>query len=137
MSIASNDPQRRTQAVPQNKNVWSSVEVALNGLRILFTTQRNARVHLLAGLVLIATHWVLPLSAAEWGVLLLCIGMVICLEAMNTAVEITVNLVTRDRHPLAGQAKDVAAGAVLMGVFVALGCWGVICLPKFVQLAGL
>lgn len=122
--------------VPQNKNVWSSIRVALNGLQILFTEQRNARIHLFAGAVLIGTHWVLPISPAEWGVLLLCIGLVLCLEAMNTAVEITVNLVTRERHPLAGQAKDVAAGAVLMGVFVAMACWGIICVPKIIAWSG-
>ena len=132
----SSELEETKQAISQNKNVWSSVNVALNGLRILFTTQRNARVHLLAGAVLVGTHWVLPMSPSEWGVLLLCIGLVICLEAMNTAVEITVNLVTRDFNPLAGQAKDVAAGAVLMGVFVAVACWGVICVPKIVALLG-
>ena len=122
------------KSILQNKNVWSSISVAINGLRILFSTQRNARVHACAGLLLIGTHWVLPMNSAEWGVLLLCIGLVICLETMNTAVEITVNLVTRERHPLAGQAKDVAAGAVLLGVFVAIACWCVICVPKILYL---
>ena len=132
----SSDTEDSKRAISQNKNVWSSVQVAINGLRIVFSTQRNARVHLCAGTILIGTHWILPLNAAEWGVLLLCIGMVICLEIMNTAVEITVNLVTKERHPLAGQAKDVAAGSVLMGVFIALACWGVICVPKTVALLG-
>lgn len=121
---------RTEQGIPQNKNVWSSIRVALHGWRILFATQRNARIHLIAGVLVLCTHWVLPLNSVEWAVLLLCIGSVLCLEAMNTAVEITVNLVTRERHPLAGQAKDVAAGAVLMGVLVALSAWGVICIPK-------
>jgi len=39
---------------------------------------------------------------------------VISMEMMNTAIERTVNLVTEDVHPLAKQAKDVAAGAVLV-----------------------
>lgn len=128
------DIESAKQGIPQNKNVWSSIRVALHGLQILFTTQRNARIHLVAGTFVLSTHWILALNAVEWAVLLLCIGTVLCLEAMNTAVEITVNLVTREQHPLAGQAKDVAAGAVLMGVFVALAAWGVICIPKIVNL---
>jgi diacylglycerol kinase (ATP) len=39
---------------------------------------------------------------------------------MNTAVEAVVNLVSPEYHPLAGRAKDVAAGAVLVGAVAAL-----------------
>ena len=118
--------------VSQNPNVLSSLRVAFNGLKILFTTQRNARIHAIAGCFLVISGFFIDLAATEWCILLLCIGMVISLEAVNTGIEITVNLVTREMHPLAGQAKDVAAAAVLLGVFFALACWGVICVPKYI-----
>ena len=35
-------------------------------------------------------------------------------EALNTAIEFVVDLASPDPHPLAGKAKDVAAGAVLI-----------------------
>lgn len=50
----------------------------------------------------------------EWAVILLCILIVMALEAMNSALEYLTDLVSPDYHPLAGKAKDMAAGAVLL-----------------------
>jgi undecaprenol kinase len=47
-------------------------------------------------------------------VLLAWVTLVLSLELINTAIERAVDLVTKDVHPLAKQAKDVAAGAVLV-----------------------
>jgi undecaprenol kinase len=47
-------------------------------------------------------------------VLLAWVTLVLSLELMNTAIERAIDLVTKDVHPLAKQAKDVAAGAVLV-----------------------
>lgn len=58
--------------------------------------------------------WWVKLTRWEWAILLLTIGSVIAAEVMNTAIEIVVDLVQPNFHPLAGMAKDVAAGAVLM-----------------------
>jgi diacylglycerol kinase (ATP) len=55
----------------------------------------------------------------EWCVVLLCFGLVMAAEAFNTAIERLVNLVSPDFHPLAGDVKDVAAGAVLICAIVA------------------
>ena len=118
----------------QNSNIFRSLQVAFHGLKIFFTTQRNARVHAICGFLLIISGFFIDLQATEWCLLLLCIGMVITLEAVNTGIEITVNLVTREMHPLAGQAKDVAAGAVLLGVFFAVACWVIFCVPKYIDL---
>ena len=56
----------------------------------------------------------LSIAAIEWCILLLCIALVIGLELVNTALENLVDLVTRERNPLAGKVKDIAAGAVLV-----------------------
>ena len=55
------------------------------------------------------------LSRAEWAILILTIAMVITLELVNTAAERIVDMVTEEYHPLAEKAKDIAAGAVLVG----------------------
>lgn len=71
-----------------------------------------------------AARW-LGLAKSEVVPLLLAAGLVICLEAVNTAVETAVDLATREVDPLARLAKDVAAGAVLWAVVVAVavGLW--------------
>jgi diacylglycerol kinase len=87
---------------------------AMSGIIYTLKTQRNMQIHaVISGLVLIA-GWILHLT---WGRVLLVffsIFLMFILEMVNTAIEATVDLVTREIHPLAKIAKDVAAGAVLL-----------------------
>ena len=87
---------------------------AFQGIWTLVRTQRNARVHLLAVAVVGVSGLVLEFSATEWMVVTLLCTLVLALEAVNTAIEAVVDLVSPHYHPLAKQAKDVAAGAVLL-----------------------
>lgn len=92
-----------------------SFRYAFQGLADLFRSQPNARIHLGATvLVIVAGGW-LHISRLEWVALVVCITLVIALEAMNTALEYLTDLVSPEFHPLAGKAKDVAAAAVLVG----------------------
>ena len=83
--------------------------------------------------VLIAA-FILKVNGIEFCVLILTIGSVWCAEAMNSAVERTVDLVTAEKKPLAKAAKDLAAGAVLIlaAGSVIIGC--IIFLPKIAAL---
>jgi undecaprenol kinase len=95
--------------------VAKSFTFALAGVGYLLRTQRNARLHLIAfAAVLALTAW-LGASPVEWAMLVVVsLGMLV-LEAINTAIEATVDLACPQRHPLAKAAKDVAAAAVLLG----------------------
>lgn len=97
---------------------------AFNGLRILCATQPNARFHLVATLAALSAAAWFRLAAWEWAALVLAIAMVWAVEALNTAIEFTIDLVSPEQHFLAGWAKDVAAGAVLVASLAAVvvGC---------------
>lgn len=103
---------------------------AFKGIATLFATQGNAQVHVLATVLIVALGAWLGLSPTEWCLILICIAMVLTAEGMNTAIEFVVDLVSPDHHPLAGKAKDVAAGAVLISVIICGCVWGIIYLPK-------
>lgn len=47
-------------------------------------------------------------------ILIGCFGVVIAAELFNSSLERLVDLVSPQYHPLAGQVKDIAAGAVLV-----------------------
>lgn len=88
--------------------------VACEGILHAIRTERNMRLHLLSAmLVFIFAIWLQP-TKLETLILLGWVIAVLSLELVNTAIERTVDLVTTDFHPLAKQAKDVAAGAVLV-----------------------
>jgi diacylglycerol kinase len=87
---------------------------ALRGLKLLLQTQRNAGIHAVATILVVAAAALFRISPAEWALIALAIVCVWATEALNTAVEFLVDLASPEYHPLAGKAKDVAAGAVLV-----------------------
>lgn len=93
---------------------------AFTGLSYCFTTQRNMAIHFAAGAIVIVLAFLLHLEAWEFFLVLTAVFAVLIVETLNTAIEKTVDLVTRERHKLAHIAKDVAAGAVLLTAFYAV-----------------
>lgn len=91
-----------------------SFRYALEGLKYTLVSQRNMRVHFLLALVALLLGLYLPIEKNDMLLLFLTIILVLVAELFNTAIEAVVDLVTKDFHPLAKVAKDVAAGAVLL-----------------------
>lgn len=113
----------------------ASFRYATVGLRTLFTTTRNARVQACAGIAAMLLAALLRISRVEWAILLLTIGLILALEAVNSAIEATVDLVTLEYHPLAKRAKDLAAGAVWLMALVSIGIGALLFLPRLAALA--
>ena len=106
------------------------------GLRYLFRSQRNARIHLLLTLLAVGLALWLGLAAVEWAVLSLTIGFVLACEALNTAIEAALDRISVDHHPLAKVAKDTAAGAVLVAAITALAVAAFLFLPRLLLRLG-
>ncbi len=87
---------------------------ALTGVSWLISTQLHAKFHLLATLVVTIAGACFGLTRIEWIAIVLAIGMVWLAEALNTAVEVLVDLVHPEWARPAGVVKDIAAGAVLL-----------------------
>ncbi len=107
---------------------------AIKGLKILFQTQANARIHALAIVVVTALGFYFKIETREWCSVVIAFAMVLSTEAMNTAIEFVVDLVSPQYHPLAGKAKDVAAAAVLIAAMGAVMIGAIIFLPKILDL---
>ncbi len=104
---------------PGIRRLARSFANAKNGIVDALRNERNLQIHTAAALTAILMGFLFSISIHEWIVLLLVVGGVLSLELMNTAVERAVDLVTDDWMPLAKQAKDAAAGAVLVFSFIA------------------
>lgn len=87
---------------------------AFAGIRVLLG-QRNTHIHLFIAGVVVLCGLLWRITSSEWLVITLIITLVIALEAINTALEAVVDLASPHIHPLAKQAKDVGAAAVLVG----------------------
>ena len=91
-----------------------SFSFAIKGIAIMLRSQHNAWIHAAATIAVVAAAIFFRVSRTEWCWLVLAIVAVWTAEALNTAFEFLTDVASADFHPIAGQAKDVAAGAVLI-----------------------
>ena len=103
------------------KKTWlQSVNLAIEGIIYSVRTQRHMRYHFYAALVALVLSLVLGISRTEFILLCMAIVLVLVTELLNTAIEITVDMISEDYHPMAKVAKDIAAGVVLTASIGAL-----------------
>lgn len=99
------------------KNFFESFNFALNGIKYVFSSQRNIWIQTTFALISVALGFLFNISANEWIVLSLTIALVLFAEFINTAVETTIDLITEEYNQKAKIVKDVSAGAVLVTAF--------------------
>lgn len=96
------------------KKQLRSFGYAWKGIRCCVGKEQNLSFHLIVTVLTIIAGFLLDITRTDWMIVILCIGVVIAAELFNTAIEKLVDLVSPERHPIAGQVKDIAAGAVLV-----------------------
>ena len=102
------------------KRFFKSLSYALAGIKVAVEEQRNIQIHLTILLLVIAAGLFIGINLNEWLAVILAASIVISTEMINTAIEKVVDLASPQIHPLAKQAKDIAAGAVLVAVCFAV-----------------
>jgi len=93
-----------------------ALQYAWQGISYMLRTQPNAWFQIGIWVVVTAVGLALGHTAGEWRAAVLAMALVWITEALNTAIEDVVDLASPGRHPLAGRAKDVAAGSVVVAV---------------------
>lgn len=108
-----------------------SFTYAFKGIGSFLPKEHNAWIHCTAIVIVTIVGLTLGITRMEWAVVILCFGLVLAAEAFNTAIERLVNLVSPDFHPIAGDVKDIAAGAVLICAIAAAIVGLIIFIPYF------
>lgn len=93
-----------------------SLNCAIEGVLYAARTQKHLRNHFLTASAVLLCALILKVKAIEFILLAISISFVLFAEMVNTAVEIVVDMITTEFHPMAKAAKDVAAGSVLLSV---------------------
>lgn len=96
------------------------------GIKIFLKTTCNAWIHIAIILFFVVLGFYFNIKNIEWIILILAGGFVLVSEALNTAIEIDINLTSPEYHPYARDTKDVAAGAVLIAACTAMFVVGVL-----------
>lgn len=102
------------------KKRLNSFGYAFKGITAAFWYEPNMKLHVLAAAAVVFLGWFFEIKNPEWCWIILAIGLVWMTEIFNTALEKLTDLVSPEYNELAGKAKDLAAGAVLMAAFTAV-----------------
>ena len=92
---------------------------AIAGIARMIRCQHNAWIHAGATLIVLTAAFLFRVTAADWCWIILAISIVWTAEALNTAFEFLADAASPEFHPLVRDAKDVAAGAVLITAIAA------------------
>lgn len=113
-----------------------SFRYAFSGIRLMLVSQHNAWVHVFATIAVVVASFGLGITRTDWCWVVLAIVGVWTAEALNTAFELLCDVASPGFHPMVKNAKDVAAGAVLVAA-VGAGAIGILVLgPAFLTAAG-
>ena len=115
------------------KTFFRSLAFAIQGVKQFFHHGRNGKIQTVLGFTAIVLGFTVSLSSFQWLLVLFCIGLVISLEMINSAIEKYCDLVTTDFHPGIKIIKDVAAGAVLVASLMSLVIGLIIFIPALVK----
>lgn len=109
--------------------IWRAWRNSLQGLRQALRHEAAFRQEAAVGVPMIVLA--LILAPGRWQRLALVASVVLVwiVELLNTAVEALADRVSREQHPLIGQAKDMGSAAVLMSLLLAAFVWAVVFWP--------
>jgi len=111
-----------------------SFKYAFTGICEIVRGQHNFRIHLLAVILVVPCGFLLQVSVLEWTILILCIGLVLSMETINSVIEKTIDLVSPGENKMAGKIKDMAAAAVLIVALCSALIGFIIFIPKIIDL---
>lgn len=118
----------------KNKNIINSSKYAGTGIKSSIKSERNLKIHLTIMFLVIISGIIFKISLIEWLICLILFGLVISAELFNTAIEITLDLITTEINPQVKRAKDISAGAVLITAISSAIIGLIIFIPKLVNI---
>ena len=114
----------------KNPTFLNAFKNALRGCTLAVKNERNIKIQLVAAVLVTIMGFLFRISSVEWAILVLTIFFVIVTECLNTAVEKTVDMITKKYDECAKNVKDIAAGAVLFSAMASVIVGIIIFLPK-------
>ena len=118
----------------QNEKHKNPFYYAIKGWGHALKTELNLKFDVLVAILTIVLGIVFKISIHEWIICITLIGLVLSAELMNTSIETVVDMFTREKNELAGKAKDISAGAVLILAIASAIVGGMIFIPKIIEL---
>ena len=110
------------------------VKYSLSGLIYFYKTEFSAIIISFCIIALVILGLIFNISALEWLLILITMGSVLSTEILNTAQEVTIDMVTNDYNVLAKYSKDLGSAATFISSLIAFVVFCVIFIPKILSL---
>ncbi len=101
----------------------AATRYSMQGLRAAWKYEEAFRIEATLALLCVPFAFVIGDGLAHKIGLLICCGLVIITELINSAIEAAVDRFGSEMHPLSGQAKDIGSAAVFTSLMLFLACW--------------
>ncbi|MDO5980886.1 diacylglycerol kinase [Flavivirga spongiicola] len=111
-------------------NRFKSIGYAFKGALLLLKTEASIKIQFAIAVILTFAGFYYEISVTEWLIQLLCIGVVMSIEGVNTAIEAIADFIHPEHHNKIGLIKDIAAGAVFIASIFAIIVGFIIYIPK-------
>ncbi|OIP56120.1 MAG: diacylglycerol kinase [Helicobacteraceae bacterium CG2_30_36_10] len=112
-------------------NLFKNGMYAVEGFIDIVKNETSFKWQLFMLFVMGLVAWNLPISFSHSSILFLSLFIPILAEVANSAIERVVDLVTKEYHILAKQAKDVGATMVLVSLILTALIWSAVLLVAF------
>ena len=130
MNMASREKNKKFSV----KRFLNSFRFSWDGLKYAYKYEQSMTIHLVCTIFVIILGIWLKISALEWAICILGLGIIMAIELLNTAVEAVVDLASPEIHPLAKIAKDTASASVGIFSFITILVDCFIFIPKIILL---
>jgi len=112
--------------------LFSNIGYALAGMRAVLSSEKSFRIQLIVIAVLSIVILAIPVSFYGKAALFVSMWLVPAMEAVNSAIERVVDLVSPDYHILAKNAKDIGSFVVLLSIITTLCIWSLVLYIEFI-----
>jgi diacylglycerol kinase (ATP) len=104
-------------------HLWKNAGYAIEGFFEVFRHETSFKIEVCLSLVVWIALFFVPMPLTAKAILGLSMLFILIAELANSAIERTVDLVTKERHTLAKHAKDAGAAMVLFTVIFTIVVW--------------
>ncbi len=105
-------------------NFFKNTKYALHGLKDLISSETSFKIELALAIILIPVIVFMDLPLVDKSLLFISVMGILIAEAVNSAIERVVDLVTLEHHHMAKRAKDVGSSIVFLSILVFTVVWG-------------
>ena len=107
-------------------NFFKNTSYALKGLIDLIKNETSFKIEIIVTILLIPVIIFIDTNLTNKAILFITLMGMILAEAINSAIERVVDLVTLEHHPMAGRAKDVGSTIVFISISIFVITWVII-----------